>query len=145
MNYDALNIAQYIIDYCNKNNLSVNNLKLQTLLYFVWIHYYKQTGKILFDDNFSARQLGPAVSEVYYEYCPWGGIHIFRRYEVPLLLEDKTTIDECLAKEALFPLCSLSEKSRKQCGAWNTIYKDGSGDSLIIPQKIIIDLECRTA
>ena len=143
VNYDALRIAQYIIDYCNKKGISISHLKLQKLLYFVWIHYYKQTGEILFDDNFSAWQLGPVVSEVYYSYCIFGGRPINREYDVHLESSDKDIIDKFLKSYAHFSARYLVDKSHINGGAWDFVFGNGIGENNTIPQEIIIDLECK--
>ena len=70
MENTALDIARRMIQISVKNKIWTSNLKLQKLLYFAWLRYYKKTGKSLFTDEFEAWQYGPVVPSVYYEY--WG-------------------------------------------------------------------------
>lgn len=48
MAYCAADVAKYIISYCSANKSPVTNLKLQKMLYFVWIDYYTFTKAQLF-------------------------------------------------------------------------------------------------
>ena len=47
MTYTAVDIAKYIVSYCSGKNRPVSNLKLQKMLYYTWIDYYKETGTAL--------------------------------------------------------------------------------------------------
>ena len=68
--YSAMNIAQYIVNYAVQHGSPVSNLKLQKMLYYIWIDYYINTGNELFMDvNFCAWQLGPVVPDAYYLFC----------------------------------------------------------------------------
>ena len=64
-------MAKYIISRCSELRNPVSNLKLQKMLYFIWIEFYKHTGRMLFLDDICAWQLGPAVPIVYYEFCQY--------------------------------------------------------------------------
>ena len=43
MTYSAVDIAKYIVSYCSGKHRPVSNLKLQKMLYYTWIDYYKKT------------------------------------------------------------------------------------------------------
>ena len=47
MTYTAVDIAKYIVSYCSGKHRPVSNLKLQKMLYYTWIDYYKKTGTAL--------------------------------------------------------------------------------------------------
>lgn len=49
------------------NGLWISNPKLQKLLYFSWISYYKAHGIHLFEEEFQAWKFGPVVPSVYYD------------------------------------------------------------------------------
>ena len=80
MLYNASDIAKYIISYCSSKNMPISNLKLQKVLYFTWVDYYRETGTALFLDDICAWQLGPVVPDVYYDYCSYGGRPIYLTY-----------------------------------------------------------------
>ena len=54
MTYTAVDIAKYIVSYCSGKHRPVSNLKLQKMLYYTWIDYYKKTGTALFFNEICA-------------------------------------------------------------------------------------------
>lgn len=51
------------------NNIEyINNLKLQKLMFFAYVEYYKKYKKELFKDNFEAWVYGPVLPELYYNF-----------------------------------------------------------------------------
>lgn len=137
--YSAMQVAEIIISYCTKKNHPVTNLKLQKLLYFIWIEYYKQTKTYLFDDEFAAWQLGPVIPSVYYRFCPFAGNTICRTYETEHM---ENNIDTLIDKFLLTSARNLVEKSHRKGHSWDTIYKDGEGNRGTIPFSLIISKEC---
>ena len=77
--YDAVSVAKYVINYCMKKAAPVTNLKLQKILYYLWIEFYKATGKPLFNNTIRAWPLGPVVPDVYDRFCAYGGLPIRQR------------------------------------------------------------------
>ncbi len=134
MIYSALSIARYIITRCNESGMLISNLKLQKILYFLWIEYYNQTGKYLFLDNFCAWQFGPVVPEVYYEYCVYGGRTINAIYKETL--GDSYTekiIDNVLEQYMTLTVGELVERSHRKKSAWDSVYDNGNGKGKVIP------------
>lgn len=68
MTYSARDIGRATVKLSIDSKCWVSNLKLQKLLYFSWLEYYKRTGRPLFDEEFQAWKYGPVVPSVYYEY-----------------------------------------------------------------------------
>ena len=60
-------MAGYIIEYCNKNNSPISNLKLQKILYYVQAAFLVE-GSEAFSDDIMAWKYGPVVSAVYHQY-----------------------------------------------------------------------------
>lgn len=52
--YDADEVAKLVIDVCMDEEKPVTNLKLQKILYFLWIDWYGKMGEYLFDDRMEA-------------------------------------------------------------------------------------------
>jgi uncharacterized phage-associated protein len=79
-NYKAMDIANYIISYVNKDEKSplggLTPLKLQKILYYVATTYLKRYGQLLFSESFRKWQYGPVVREVYSEFKSVGINHI---------------------------------------------------------------------
>ena len=69
--YKAITVANYIIDYSNRNNKPVSNLKLQKLLYYVQAAFLVERSKPAFSNDISAWKYGPVVESVY---------HVFKIY-----------------------------------------------------------------
>lgn len=66
--YDALDIANYIVNYSIECDCPVSNLKLQKLLYYVQAASLVKTGSSIFNDNISAWRYGPVVESVYHNF-----------------------------------------------------------------------------
>ena len=72
--YDVLNVARFVINYCNDMKYDITNLRLQKLLYFIQAYYIGVKNKsALFNEDFEAWDFGPVVPCVYHEYKSFGG------------------------------------------------------------------------
>ena len=72
MNYNVLDVSRYIIDYSNKKDYGISNLKLQKVLYFVQAYFLIQTGHPCFNEKIEAWDFGPVVPKAYCEYKQYG-------------------------------------------------------------------------
>ncbi len=77
--YPAQYVADYTISYCTRAKKPISNLKLQKMLYFLWVDYYKKTKCELYLDDICAWKLGPVVPNVYYNFCLYAGISKWHR------------------------------------------------------------------
>lgn len=66
--YDAIDVANYIVNYCIDESMPVSNLKLQKLLYYVQAASLVETGRRMFADEISAWKYGPVVENVYHSF-----------------------------------------------------------------------------
>ncbi len=139
--YSATEIAKYIISQCLSLGKPVSNLKLQKMMYFLWVDFYKQTGRRLFLDNICAWQLGPVVPEVYYEYCSYAGRPIQRAYTTNIGGEDGQIINRILADYVNVPANVLVDRTHENGSAWDCVYQNGAGNRNIIPFELIIKKE----
>ncbi len=139
--YSALEIAQYIITRCFDLNQPVSNLKLQKLLYFLWIEFYKKTGRWIFSDNICAWQLGPVVPEVYYEYCSYAGSPIRLSYSTSVESGDREILNDIISDFLPVPANVLVSRTHTPGSAWDVIYQNGAGNRKIIPFELIIKKE----
>lgn len=73
--YDVNDIAKYIINYCNINNLEITNLRLNKLLYFIQAHFLS-AGAPIFEDDFEAWSYGPVIPDIYWKYRLFGSGNI---------------------------------------------------------------------
>lgn len=76
--YSVLNIAGYIVEYCNKHYLHITHLRLQKLLYFIQAYFLmKSNGEIVaFNEEIEAWDLGPIVPCIYHQYKRFGNGYI---------------------------------------------------------------------
>lgn len=139
--YSAKEIARYIITRCFDLDQPVSNLKLQKMLYFLWVDFYKQTGRMLFFDNICAWQLGPVIPDVYYEYCSYAGRPILGRYATGVNHEDKNRLNSIISNYINVPANVLVDKTHAEGTAWDSVYKNGEGNRNIIPFDLIIKKE----
>lgn len=135
--YSAMAVADVIIDRCTRLKDPVSNLRLQKLLYFVWVDYYRERGRALFYDQMYAWKFGPVVPEVYYEYCAFGGGTINFRCESELEPEDQDIVERIIDKYRLVPVSELVKRTHAPETAWSEIYKDGEGNRNVIPFDLI--------
>ncbi len=142
MMYLAIAVAKHIVTYCTNKNKPVSNLKLQKILYYVWIDYYKKTGDMLFLDEMQAWQFGPVVPNVYYEFCQYAGLEICREYQEECDIADISLIDSVIDKYIDVPTSTLIDWSHRPNKPWDKVYKSGRGFRQKIPYDMIIDLEC---
>lgn len=142
MAYKAIDVAKYIISYCNEKSNPISNLKLQKLLYYAWIDYYKAKKEYLFFDSICAWQLGPVVPETYYEFCSYAGIPISRSFDINISSDDTLILNGIIDKYTPYMASTLVEKTHEQGKPWDIVYQDGVGARGEIPFSMIIRLEC---
>ena len=137
-------VAQYIVNFFIQKDNPVTNLKLQKLLYFSWIEYFKIMKEYLFNEQFEAWVLGPVVPEAYYEFCAYGADMIMRLKTVELRGIATDILNTILEKYENFSPYELVDKSHRDGGAWAKTYRNGKGRWNSIDFEIIKNLECRT-
>lgn len=73
MSYKVMDIARFVINYCNQNGYEISNLKLQKLLYFIQADYLSEgDDHYCFAEDIQAWNFGPVVPEVYHEFKMYG-------------------------------------------------------------------------
>lgn len=98
--FKALDVAYYTIAYsniiCRK---SVSNSQLNKLLYCIQKAHLKRYDAPFFDDDIAVYGFGPAVPDVWLEFCYLGGKSIpinYRRIENIFSIKDKDFINEII-------------------------------------------------
>lgn len=142
MLYNAMQVADYIINKCYLDKKPISNLQLQKVLYFTWVDFYKMTGNTLFFDSICAWPFGPVVPDVYYEYCAYGGRPINVRCETEVDEKDKGLLDEIIEKYVNIPVNVLVAMTHQRGTAWDVIFDGGSGNRKKIPFELIKRKEC---
>lgn len=68
MTYEALDVANYVVNYSIEQECPVSNLKLQKLLYYIQAASLVERQKPAFQDEISAWTYGPVVEPVYHRF-----------------------------------------------------------------------------
>ena len=74
MGYNVLDVCRYVINYSNKHDYGISNLKLQKVLYFIQAYFLtnKKSHTPCFNEKIEAWDFGPVVPEAYHEYKQYG-------------------------------------------------------------------------
>lgn len=136
--YSALYLAKYIIDKCAKDEYPISNLQLQKILYNLQKKLLKKE-TVLINDDFQAWAYGPVVPEVYFEFCSYGSMCIDEKYDVKIENQIKNIIDPIIENLRKDEPWELVKQTHFKGGAWDTVYKNGSGNKSVIPLELIKD------
>lgn len=76
--YKVLDVCRYIINYSNREDYGVSNLKLQKLLYFIQVYFLmnSEDHQPCFSEKIEAWDFGPVVPVAYREYKQYGSTDI---------------------------------------------------------------------
>lgn len=141
--YTAMQVAKFVVSYCSKLGKPVSNLKLQKLLYFIWIGFFKETHNSIFRDDICAWQFGPVVPSVYYEYCSYAGNPIRETYEdSSISLDDQATVISIVNNYIDVSASVLVSNTHISGSPWDIVYRNGLGIRRPIPHELIQQLEC---
>ena len=141
----ATDIARYLVQKFIDIGKPTTNLKLQKLLYYAWIDYYKkQDGDRLFNDKIMAWRLGPVIEDVYREYRVFANVKISftKKPENEIDKKTKKFLDEFAIKHQDDSVSTLIQKTHAEGKPWATVYKEGTHD-IEIPFESIVELECQ--
>ena len=130
----ASDVAKYIV-----KSLSVDNLKLQKLLYYSQaVHLVLNNKTPLFNDDIEAWDYGPVVPSVYHEYKQYG-FDAIPSYEdqVVLNFDEMKTVDMTLACFGVQSGPALINQTHYE-DPWKNAYRPGR-PSMIITIDAIYD------
>jgi uncharacterized phage-associated protein len=69
MAYKALDVANYIVNYCIAKGMPISNLKLQKIMYYVQAAFLvEKNGRCAFNEPIVAWRYGPVVEGVYNKF-----------------------------------------------------------------------------
>lgn len=143
MSHSAEDIARVLIQKYIELDNPTTNMKLQKMLYYSWVNYYKETKEYLFSDKIYAWKFGPVVDSVYYNYRIFAAMPI-TKVKVPDEEIEKYTVNflSDFAKENKDRTAGGLVFSTHQEGTpWSKVYKEGEKNT-VIPFDLIIDIEC---
>ena len=134
--YSATDIARRIVQLSIQDELWISNLKLQKILYFAWMDYYRdKKGARLFDDTFQAWKYGPVVPDVYYEYWLNVARLIFLTKAPSVTIDEDTS--EFLRKELheyhKYTAGKLVDMAHRDGSPWKQTYVEGRKEEIPFP------------
>ncbi len=89
MYYKVIDIAKYIINYCNDKKYTITNTKLNFLLYFVQASFIQDKSRICFyDKDIHCYPNGPVIPSIHKRYRMYGCTNIPKQKE--LFFNDET-------------------------------------------------------
>lgn len=140
MSYKAIDVAKHVITYAAGKSCPVTNLKLQKILYFLWIDFYRERKDYLYDDMIQAWKFGPVIPEVYYAYCHYAAWPINKSYDDVLSKDDSDLLNPFIDEYMKESAYALVERSHSTGKPWDEVY--AIHDKNIIPFQKIIEMEC---
>lgn len=136
--HSAHQVSIHIIDWCYRSSISITNLKLQKLLYFVQGEYYRIKKERLIREEFYAWQLGPVIPEIYFEFSIFSSSNIPNQGKANDIVQSESIIiDKILNKYKCFSTWDLVELSHEQ-DPWKYNYEI-FGNKSLIPFKSICE------
>ena len=138
MTHDGRAVANFVLDYCERNGRSVTNLSLQKIVYFCHVWSLTKLGRPLVRHSFEAWQHGPVLQYLYREFKAYDASPIrgrARRIEpktgerviVPYEFDGPTAgllgqVVEFYSRLSAFDLVELTHVSG---GPWDAVWHHG--------------------
>ena len=133
--FDAFEVADYIIERCNKKHKPISNLKLQKILYFVQAQFIVEYGTPCFDNVMQAWDHGTVVPNVYQKYRGYGNTNIpcygSKRFDFEQ--DEQQILDITIDRASEYAASQLVEIARSQ-SPWMDAYK--KANRMITPESI---------
>ena len=118
--FDVMDVAQYVINYCDREGHTITNLQLQKILYFVQLEFYNVFKKLLFMDEFEAWYLGPTIVKVFKYYAAEGNQNPLKSKKIKQIAFNEKTMK--IEENVVYPVLHFSTPSEQEI-VENTIQK----------------------
>lgn len=137
--YDVIDVAEYIISYCNKQDYPNSNLRMQKILYFVQAYFLVNVGTPCFPDEIEAWNFGPVIPAVYkrwiaYPFCIPYIFYDPYKENGQIDIDDEFRIENVVDMLSKYCTSDLVKASQRQ-DPWREAYKHG--ERSIIPKENI--------
>lgn len=164
--YGTSAVANWFLDRAERDDASLDPMKLQKLIYFAHGWYLALAGRPLINEHPQAWEYGPVIPSIYHEFKNFGRGAIKDRATTLQFLEDSTgnksqdLMDACFVAPKVDPddkevdrlleqiwkvyggrsAVQLSNLSHVTGGAWEKAYQSANGKKNIdIPDKLIAE------
>lgn len=124
--YKAIDVAKLVVNVCADNGHPVTNLKLQKILYFMWLDWYKKRKEYLFDDRIEAWHYGPVVPSVYLRYRAFLADPIRKGEESAITGSDARGLESFALKYNRESVGVLIKRSHESGSPWERAGGDGT-------------------
>ena len=150
MSYMVLDVCRHVINYSNKKDYGISNLKLQKILYFIQAYFLIKTSNQCFRERIEAWDFGPVVPEAYKEYKQFGSgdipsvlqivnfdenniwdSEIKRYYDDVISNADKKLIEAVVDKYSDYSATDLVAITHRQA-PWKNAYKRGQNNEITV-------------
>lgn len=123
--YKALDVASFIIHHEMTSDRTVDNMRLQKLLYFIQCIFFATRGKACFSETIAASEYGPMVPEVYRKYKIFGSTMIpDTKLQAVFNEQDASLMAAMLNTAARYSTKKLVQNAKSQA-PWKTAYIPG--------------------
>ena len=135
--YAAIDVANYIVAKCIHHKHPINNLQLQSILYYIQLATI-EAGYLAFHDDIEAWNFGPVVRKVYNAYCGYGAMPIQAQIHGTVIEPEEAEIwNPIIERKSQLSPFAMDEDVRKKVGPWDTTWDDGRGDHKIIEVSLL--------
>lgn len=108
-------VADYLISLAHERGESVNNMKLQRLLYYAQAWHLGQYDEPLFDEKFEAWSTGPVIPSIYWRFKPFGISDLPAQPNLPVPApETRSYLDDLAADYLPLDEWELEDLSRSE-------------------------------
>ena len=129
---NALSVANNILHRSFSEDVDVNPMKLQRLIYLVYRNYLKKTGRSLFNERFETWKYGPVILSVHEEF-KYKGSNAIKLYSFKGDIVNETTspdfkdvADTVWNTYKDYDGLVLSSLMQKEGSAWKKAYEKKS-------------------
>lgn len=126
MAYSAIDVADFVVNFCNDIQRPISNLKLQKLLYYIQGNALKYKKEPIIEEDFYAWKHGPVIPPVYRKFSKYAASDIKRQSNENLnsFCDEARTLIMATVLEYI------------NYGAWELVYKTHEED----PWKYIVQV-----
>ena len=137
-----VDVASFIVGYYIDRNHPVNRDTIMSMMYLLWIEYYRDQRQYLISKNFSAWSTGPVSLEAFHriDYSQYSsGENVRPQFNIAGL--NGKVMKNILDKYIVYPIERINVGLMSDFGAWKKA-RDAANSFYVIPFEDMIALDC---
>ena len=141
---NSCDYAEYVLYLCEEENCAINNMMLQSLLYFIQQDFLKRLDRPAFAEDFEAWSWGVVLPEVYNSYKEYGIQPItgrnkeqYNRIASLLSGDDKYFMNSVIGVCRMYSAWDISNIIQADGTPWSIIYNNSKGNKKKIPLRLM--------